>query len=518
MRKIFKRTQNTLINGILLMGLVGVMIAYLIVIGGDVATHVYTPDQYAYLSYNRSRVVSQAAPVWNLLLDERVVGQDGAVANPLLPDGQAVAAILSGLETRVSATLDARYEEQEGVVVTVYDLDFHSEYHLAYPGPAVTTTIELFFPFPSNLETLHEVRFMVDGAEPPKAQYALDGIRWQTEMEVGDEHEIEIGYKADGVNSFTYALNHGRRSDVLDVKIAVTGLGGSKVAESSLPPTESVEDEEGGAFTWDYAHLIPDRDIQVNLPTRLGFAQRVEKLQDDFRTLAGLAPFLVGLFLASLAGLLHLSGTRLTLTTFLLTGFGLVLFYPLLTFLSGLVSLTLAAVIALLLVSGLLLVFLGLAAGWRQTAGRVGLLLIIFLGIFSLGMLTPWWRLMLTVGGLLLVGAFMLHYARRPVAPEPAPEPIITQPLTEESDQDPDPEEELTLSITPSPVEAVPELSHRHCPHCGRELADDHNFCSGCGHDASPFRRCSSCGHEQFVPPELGLAHCTHCGHPLEIR
>jgi hypothetical protein len=515
MRDIIKRTKNTFVNGILLMGLVGVMIVYLTVIGGDIATHLYTPDQYAYLSYNRGRVLSQAAPVWNLLPSERVVGQEGAGVNPLLSDGQVVPAILSGLETRVRATLDAGYEEQEGVVVTVYDLDFQAEYHLAYPGPAVTATIELFFPFPSNLETLHEVRFMVDGVEPPEAQYALDGIRWQTEMEAGAEHDIEIGYKADGVNSFTYALNQGRRSDVLDVEIAVSGLGGSQVAESSLPPTKSVEDEENGTFTWDYTHLIPNRNIKVNLPTRLGFAQRVEQLQDDFRTLAGLAPFLVGLFLASLAGLFRLSGTRLTLTAFLLTGFGLVLFYPLLTFLSGLVSLTLAAAVALLLVSGLLIVFLGLAAGWRQTVGRVGLLLIIFLGIFSLGMLTPWWRLLLTVGGFLLVGAFMLHYARRPMAPEPAPEPIVTQPPAEELEEETEPEEEPVLVITPSPVETVPEPTHRHCPHCGRELADDHNFCSGCGHDAGPFHRCANCGHEQFVPPESGLAHCTHCGHSL---
>ncbi len=517
MRKTLKRTKSTFVNGILLMGLVGVMIAYLAVIGGDIASHLYTPDQYEYLSYNRARVLSQAAPVWNLLAEGQIVGQDGSVTGAPLSDGQAVAALLSGLETRVQAALDARYEEQEGVVVTVYDLDFHSEYHLVYPGPAVTTTIELFFPFPGNLETLHEVRFMVDGVEPPEAQYALDGIRWRTEMEAGAEHDIEIGYKADGVNSFTYALNHGRRSDVLDVEIAVSGLTGSKVAESSLPATESVEDKEGGTFTWDYAHLIPNRDIQVNLPTRLGFAQRVEQLQDDFRTLAGLAPFLVGLFLASLAGLFRLSGTRLTLTTFLLTGLGLVLFYPLLTFLSGLVNLTLAAAVAFLLVSGLVIVFLGLAAGWRQTAGRVGLLLVIFLGIFSLGMLTPWWRLLLTAGGFLLVGAFMFHYARRP---EPAPEPIIAQPPAEESEEETEPEEKPATVVAPAPVKVVPEPepTHRHCPHCGRELADDHNFCSGCGHDASPFHRCANCGHEQFVPPDSGLAHCTHCGHPLSIR
>ena len=101
MRKAVKRTKNTFVNGILLMGLVGVMIAYLAVIGGDMATHLYTPDQYEYLSYNRGRVLSQAAPVWNLLSDGRAVGQEGAAEGLLLSDGQAVASLLSGIASLV---------------------------------------------------------------------------------------------------------------------------------------------------------------------------------------------------------------------------------------------------------------------------------------------------------------------------------------------------------------------------------------------------------------------------------
>jgi len=497
MHKTSKQIGSVIVNGMLLVGLIGLLIAYLVVVSSNVPAHVYTPEQYAYLSYNRSRVVSQDAPVWNLVL----------------PGEQVVPAALSKWETRVRATLDARYEEQEGIVVTVYDLDFDGEYHLAYPGPAVTTTVELFFPFPSNLETLHDVRFLVDGAEPLKAQYSLGGIRWHTEMEAGEEHEIRIGYQADGVNSFTYGLNRDRRCDVLDVNITVLGLSGSKVTKNSLPATESAADEneegeDSETFTWDYENLIPSRDVQVDLPTRLGFAQRVEKLQDDFRTLAGLAPFLVGLFLASLAGLLLMSGVRMPLASYLLTGCGLALFYPLLTFLSGLVNVVLAATVSLSLVSGLVLLFLGLTAGWRRTWWRAGLLLVIFLGIFSLGTLTPWWRLLLTGGGLLLVGVFMLHYARRPVAPEP--EPALTPPSPEEAEEKPEP------APTALPAKTVSGSTHRHCPHCGRALADDHAFCPGCGHDASPFRRCANCGHEQFVSPDLDPAYCVHCGQPLK--
>jgi hypothetical protein len=501
MRAAFKRPKARLINGMLLTGLVGVMIVYMIVIRSDIPTHVYTPRQYAYLSYNRGRIISQDAPVWNLVLPDE-------------QGDQIVSATLSEQGTCVRATLDARYEEQEGIVVTVYDLDFHGEYHLAYPGPAITTTIELFFPFPNNLETLHQVHFLANGTEPPEAQYSLSGISWKTEMRAGEQCEIAIGYRADGVNSFTYALNQGRRSGALDLNITVSGLRGSTVAESSLPATGSTFDEGSETFTWHYTNLIPSRDVRIDLPTRLGFAQRVEQLQDDFRALAGLAPLLVGLFLASLAGLLHLGGIRLTLTPYLLVGIGLALFYPLLTFLSGLVNAALAAAVSLSLVSGLLLLFLGLTAGWRQTLWRAGYLLTVFLGIFSLGMLTPWWRLLLTSGSLLLVGAFMMQYARRPTIPRLESElPVASLPDEPDGESGSEP----VLSVAAPPAETIAEPTHRHCPHCGRELAEDHSFCPGCGQDASPFRRCANCGHEQFVSTGLESVHCVRCGRPLEI-
>ncbi len=187
MRKILKQAKNTLVNGLLLTGLVGLLMVYLAAIGSDVPTHVYTPRQYEYLNYNRGRIVSQSAPVWNLLLSDANTGQIGADGSAASPGGQVVPAILSELETRVQATLDARYQEQDGIIVTVYDLDFHGEYHLVYPGPVPTTTIELYFPFPSNLETLHDVRFLVNGepAEIPLSEQA-DKLVWTGRLAPGE--------------------------------------------------------------------------------------------------------------------------------------------------------------------------------------------------------------------------------------------------------------------------------------------------------------------------------------------
>ena len=319
----------------------------------------------------------------------------------------------------------------------------------------------------------------------------------------GEAHRLVISYKADGASSFSYGLAHNQRTN-LDLVVTVQGLPGSSVPRTSLPATANERDGEGDAFAWQYTGLIADRDIQLTLPTRLSLAQRVAQLQDDFVALAGLAPFLVGLFLITLFGLLRQSEATLRLEGYVLIGCGVALFYPLLTFLSGLVDLTLAAILAFLLVAGLLMVFLGLAVGWRKIWWRVSLLSIIFLGIFSLGMLTPWRGLLLTFGGLLLIGTFMLLYARRPVKMKPETSPLLSIETNLERDHE----------STSKETQAEPDTLH--CPYCARALADDHNFCPGCGHETNHLCRCEQCGYQQFIPAEVELTYCLRCGAALD--
>jgi hypothetical protein len=483
-----KRRWNLLASIVLLVALVAVLIANLVIVI-DLPSQVYTADQLAYLDYNRKRSISQAAPSWDAVTAE----------------GLAQPAILSYIrENRVRANLAARFEEQSGVTVTLYDLDFRGDYHLVYDGPA-STTFQLSFPFPANLETLHEVRLLVDGEEPAEVQYAPSGISWHAVLHSGEERRVSVAYKADGANSFAYGLHQGQHADV-DVVITVAGLAGSTVPRSALPATRVDATGDGEVLTWDYDGLIIERDIQLALPARLSFAQRIAASQDDFRTLAGLAPFLVALFLTSLAATFHLGRIRVGLESYLLAGCSLALFFPLLVFLSGIVDLVPAAIIALLLVSGLLLAFLGRAVRWR-----VGLLLLIFLVFFALGTLTPWPGLMLTAGGLLLVGTFMLLYARRPPAPEPEPPPIRHEDESPPSDSPHLPDEP---EADPGPL--APDRAGFYCPSCARALADDYRFCPACGYDTDRFRACAACGVRQLVPEDHEPAHCLHCGHSFD--
>jgi hypothetical protein len=296
---------------------------------------------------------------------------------------------------------------------------------------------------------------------------------------------------------------------------------------------EDVEGEAGEKFAWRYEALIADRDVQVVLPARSSFVQRVEKLQEPLQALSRFSPLFIASFIACLIGAHRLSGTRLPIEHYLLTGLGFFLFYPALVFLSGVFELELAAAVALVVITALLTVFVGRATESRRIGWQTALLCGVFFGLFSMGMISPLRGLLFTVGGLLLVGMFMLLVARQrppePAIEEIAPrepsagpgdevdemaEPVEATPLEEQSTIEPAvevnaPDIPVTIPVPPPPTPPPPS---RYCPHCGGPLDEAFAFCPACGRDAKPFHRCSSCGAEHYVSSDTELGHCPACG------
>ena len=505
--------------------MLGVLIVAYIVTTSDFAAEIYTPDQQQALLVHQRLNLTQAAPVSNFY--RGYIGDELVVLEASETDVPGIAATMGATECRVRATLDARYEEVEGFNTTVYDLDFDGTYTLRYTGAVPTTTLELIFPFPTGLDTLNQVYFLVDGEEPAGVQYSLNNITWWTEMASGDEHEVVVRYRARGVGSFRYALEHNRRLENLGVEITVQGLSGSEVSDSSLPTTAFEVAEDGEQFVWRYDALIADRDVQVELPTRMSFLQRVEQLREPMRQIALASPLLVTFFVASLAGLHRLGGVRLPLQHYLLAGLGFFLFYPALTFLSGVFELPLAAAVALVIITGLLIFFLGRAIGWRRAWLQTLLLCAVFLGLFSLGAMSQLRGLLFTTGGLLLVGAFMVPVARhRPnlksqIANQDSVEgPEVEIPLKSAEQIEPaampQAGETTPQTTEPAPTPKAESLSlSRYCPHCGGPLDEAFAFCPACGRDAKPFHRCPACGAEHYVSAEIELRHCPACGEEM---
>ncbi len=171
----------------------------------------------------------------------------------------------------------------------------------------------------------------------------------------------------------------------------------------------------------------------------------------------------------------------------------------------------------------------------QQVADRTVMLWIlwlalIFLGLFSLGMLTPYRGILLTLGGFLLVGTFMLAYGKRPLRlatsvhrsgqalstptePEPEPSPTDEALMPNQPTEPIEPEPELEVdSDIPEP--SLPTV-YVYCPQCGRGLEEAFDYCPGCSYDARQITRCPQCHHDQIASTEDDPRHCVHCGADL---
>jgi len=502
-----KRFSLSAALGLILLSLI---VAFVAVVG-NLQTQVYTPSQRHFIEENVYKTIAQRA----------------VEVNFVAPAGALMPAFIGALDNHISAELVVRYEDREGVTLTFYELDFVGLYCIANPAQAMssetkagevsasTITAEFFFPFPGTVDMLHNVQFLVDGEEPADVQYSLQGIRWQTTLSPEEEREIEVRYKAKGVGSFAYSLDHNRRIRNLDAEIKVRGVVGTEVPNHALAPSAHTPGDDGDVFSWRYQGLIADQDIAIELPARLSLAQKVEKMSSLFAALSFLAPALMISFLVCLAIALRLSEVRLRLEHYLLMGLGFFLFYPLLIFLASVLGLTAAAALSLLVIIGLVVVFLRKVESSPQPWVYAAFLLAVFLGLFSLGLLTRWRGLLLTVGGILLVGFFM-QLAARLKAKEPTP-PVA--PLEEEEGAtivEAEMEVEETGRITnPAGADAhqmTEEPFEKFCPRCGRGLLPDYTFCPGCGHDERAFLGCPHCGRQHYAADRESLAFCPSCG------
>jgi hypothetical protein len=491
MMRRFQMIKRRLTSVILLLVLGTLIVAYVWATSseGNVLSSV---DQRSALAVQSRMYLNQAAPS----VSYYVPAAAGTVTEGDMP---VLVSSLGATECQVRAVLDARYEEVAGIAATVYDLDFEGRYRLRYEGTAPTATLEIVFPFPSGLDTLNQVYFLADGKEPSGVQYSLSSIVWLIDLAAGEEHDVVIRYRARGAGGFVYALDRNRRLDDLDVSIVVEGLTGSEVPEDALPTTAVKDVESGEEFAWHYDALIADRNVRIELPTQPGFAQRVEKLQPLLHTLGLFSPLFVGGFVAALVGIDRLGGIVMPSLHYSLAGLGVFLFYPSLTFLSGVIELPWAATVAFVLTTGLLIAFLGIAAGWRRSWTTLPLS-IVFLGLFSLGLMSRWRGLFITAGGVVLVGLFMLLVARRQaVKAKATPQHMSgepdSRPLAErESDKDDEAEESF------------------YCLHCGAKLDEAFTFCPACGKDAKSFCSCRVCGSRHYVPAGVEICHCPVCG------
>jgi len=405
--------------------------------------------------------------------------------------------------TDVDVDLLVRYKQQEDVYLTTYDASFQGDYDFTNPNTEYPSRIVLTFPFPPNVNTLSKLKMTVDGKEATQTRTSMKGITWAGWFKPGESKTIAVEYEAQGIDDYSYAVDHDRLNKYFRLVANVTGVDELELPNDCLRLREQKRIADGFQLTWFHKGLVTNRDIKLDLPDRepeLTFAARLQDYADRFAILCRAAPLFALLFIGAVALSGGLGAPRLSTESHVLLALNFLLFFPLLIFLAGVTGVTTAFWTSLGVIS-----VLGVLYAWRTGGAgmlwRVVVFTGVFLGLFSYAVLHERWTgLLLSVGAIAVIALFMLSHALWP------PEPREAEPEAPTGDGGPG---------GPMPVPAGnphPPAEGNFCAHCGMELGEGFRYCPSCAKGVHETVACAKCGAEVCAVCGKEFKNCPACG------
>lgn len=408
--------------------------------------------------------------------------------------------------TTVTITLIPWTETEVDRLARRYEARFEGAYAIRHlddpeddeePQP---TVVQIFFPYPSNADTLPDTIVTVDGEEPEDARYTLSGVSFTLSLLPGETFDVRVTYRAFGSTDYTYTLAGEERLKKLDVTARVAGtLGSAPVipAETALrPSSEPRTDGEGWAARWQYENLLTRRDITVAMPA----PPMVEDLGDHAGALTRAALGAMLLFLAVLALGSRVREADLKPADYAVAAIGVAFMFPLIVYLSRALTIPSGFVIGLVVIALVVVDGLRRRVGLNFALSYGGFGLIVGPALLAAAVVFP------HLAGLMLstVGLLMIGFATRTV-------PVLVRVREQAREAEPipaGPERPEGLS-----AESSSDLDGQHfCTHCGREIGEEFGFCPSCGREVQRASHCKDCGHELCPTCHDEQQHCPHCG------
>jgi hypothetical protein len=304
-------------------------------------------------------------------------------------------------DVKVSLQLDPL--KMGGIYAQTYKADFTADYVIKN-FQDVASKLTFYFPFPPNSGTLYDVMLQINGQEPKGVLYSGQGIQYSDTLGPGEEKPIHITYKAYGMGSFNYGLEHDRRVRKLHVVVEVKGTDQVNLAYNALMPTD--RKTQGGAttYTWDLANLITSADIGIELSRRPRFTPSLAK--------AGrLAfPLYLGFLLALLASRMR-KEKQAPWGTLFAASFAYIPYYPFLAFALPRMPALWAVLLALVPGAILAILFLVRYAGFTGAVGKGAVPLILIQGGITLAVLASGYGTIVMALALTLILVWLLWVA-----------------------------------------------------------------------------------------------------------
>jgi len=393
--------------------------------------------------------------------------------------------------------------------------------------------VSVYFPYPANADTIPEATVSLDGEEPEDASFSQSGVGFILEIMPGQKREIKVHYRAFGTEDFRYALESNSRIRRLDFTLVTTDASRRPVVplETSLRPSQPL-DLEGGTYTakWTYDNLLTARDIIIEMPlsvVRTDLSGRTGDLVPVAAVVMVL--FALVLLLAGKAADRPMGPGEIVLIVL-----AVLVFYPMLVFLSRHLTVSVAFAVAFV-VSGLLVISaLRREHGTGFALRSGGFAMIAVLGLLSLAAIAGEASgVLVTISAVLLV-AFAIRVAPE-LRPEPRPQPppgAVTGPVTEwaeeafgEEQADAEVRDEnaraeasaAAVAEREEPLPAAPPPPERFCAFCGAAVDRGFEYCPRCGRAQALTVRCAQCGFELCRACGPAYHFCPSCGATITI-
>lgn len=317
-------------------------------------------------------------------------------------DSKRKALELAGTDATAGFRLDQR---RKGLLwYSTYVVDFAAKYRVANPATD-TASASMTFRFPDAAGSYDGFDVRVDGVAAP-VTYS-DGAAFATfDVPAGGTVVVETGYRANGMDSWSYSPSPQGASVIRDFRLAMeTDFEKVDYPAEGVSPTSVERTGPGWTLAWDYDSVVSGREIGLVMPTPLNPGPLVGRI-------TFFAPVSLLFFFAALILLTATSEVNLHPMHYGFLTAAFFAYHLLLAYLADQVDVNLAFAIASVVSVALVVGYLRVVVGTNKILAQIAASQVLFLVLFSYSFFFEGITgLAITIGAVLTLAYFMARTA-----------------------------------------------------------------------------------------------------------
>jgi len=184
-------------------------------------------------------------------------------------DKAEVTNVLKVLSSDIEVELGLDQRKKGLLWYSLYTVGFNGVYTLlndrAEPG-----WVEVQFRLPSKNAMYDDLIFRVNGEDVEYERTPEGALSYQTESKRGDEFEVELGYRSQGMDTWRYLFGCNDVNEIRDFTLVMdTDFDAIDFPANSLSATEKTKTSEGWELAWRYNKMLSGGSLGMLMPKKI---------------------------------------------------------------------------------------------------------------------------------------------------------------------------------------------------------------------------------------------------------